>query len=304
MKKYIVWILFLTGITSLVFSSGTEEKQLDIYYTSSLNGNFDGCDCKGNPRSGLVKRAVYLRGIDKNKSILLEAGDIFDVYPDELLSNFILESYLELGYDAIVIGDQEFSNGTDYLQNNIFQYPLISNNMSFLSGNGNPDKKSAYPLIISRGGFDIGIISVTDPDAFRFYPDDITESIEVADPSILVPELLDQREVIKADLRVLLYHGSLVNARKLAKENPSLNIIIAGHEQQILDGEMVGDTVIVSPGAEGNMLGYLKVSSIGKKLIFENRFITFDYLTDPDDPAIRGKIDEYNRVMTEKLKTN
>ena len=61
MKKLVVWIVILTGITSAAFSSGTEEKQIDIYYSASLNGNLDGCECKGNPRSGLVKRAVFLR---------------------------------------------------------------------------------------------------------------------------------------------------------------------------------------------------------------------------------------------------
>jgi len=114
--------------------------------------------------------------------------------------------------------------------------------------------------------------------------------------------LLNSLEIKKADLRLLLFHGSLKTARQLAVENSSLDVIITGHEQQISDGEMVGRTIIVSPGGEGNMLGHLFVSSEGKVFSCKNEFITFNYLTDPDDNLIRGRIDEYTKIMTEKLK--
>jgi len=302
MKKNIFLAVVFLVLGFNLFASGTNEKRIDIYYTSSLNGNLDGCECKSNPRSGLVKRAVYLRDIDKDSSVLLDIGDIFDVYPDGLLSDYILESYLSLGYVAIAVGDQEFSNGLNYLQNKLSHYPLLSNNLSIRQGNGISEKISAHPLIINRLGFKIAILSVTDPEVFRFYPADITESIDIENPSFVVPELLKQSDVIKSVLRILLFHGSLIKARELAKANPSLNIIIAGHEQQTVDGEIVGDSIIVSPGAEGNMLGHLKVLSDGKKLIFDNSFIKFDYMTDPDDPLIRSKIDEYTGIMTGKLK--
>ena len=259
---------------------------------------------QGNPRSGLVKRAFFLRTIDKEKSVILETGDIFDVYPDEFLSDYILESYLVLGYDAIAIGDQEFSNGTDYLHHKISQYPLISNNLSILAENGNPEKIPEHSLRISRGGLNIAIISVTDPEVFRFYTEEITQSIKVEDPSVIISNILRQTEVQRTDIRVLLFHGTLENARKLARENPSLNIIIAGHEQHFVDGEMVGDIIIVFPGAEGNSLGHLFITYSGKDLIYKNSFIEFDYMIDPDDEKIRSRIDGYNKTMTEKLKTD
>lgn len=302
MKIFIICIFSFVWITLALFSAGIEEKQIDIYYSSSLNGNLDGCECRGNPRSGLVKRAVFLRTIDRDKSLLLETGDIFDVYPDELLSDYILESYLELGYDAIAVGDQEFSNGAGYLLDRITRYPLLGSNLGIKTEDEQFIAVSETTLIVSREGLDIAVFSIIDPEVFRFYPEDITESIEVEDPEALIPVLLEQPGARKADLRVLLFHGPLKNARQLAEENPSMNVIIAGHEQQIADGEMIGNTILVSPGAEGNMLGHLQISANSKKLLYENRLIPFDYLTDPDDGVIRSRIDEYNRVMIEKLK--
>ena len=62
-----------------------------------------------NPVAGLVKRAAFLRSLETSgPSLILDAGDIFDEYP---LAAHILQVYAELGYDAIAVGDQEFTNG-------------------------------------------------------------------------------------------------------------------------------------------------------------------------------------------------
>jgi len=49
---------------------------------------------------------------------LVDAGDIIDELPDKELTRHIFEVYQELGYDAIAVGDQEFSNGVDRLLTN------------------------------------------------------------------------------------------------------------------------------------------------------------------------------------------
>lgn len=65
-----------------------------------------------NPVAGLVKRAAFLRSLETSgPSLILDAGDIFDEYPDPDLAAHILQVYAELGYDAIAVGDQEFTNG-------------------------------------------------------------------------------------------------------------------------------------------------------------------------------------------------
>lgn len=295
------WLIVFAGIAVAAFSAGSVEKQIDIYYTSSLNGNLDGCECKGNPRSGLVKRAVFLREIDRNKSLLLEAGDIFDVYEDKLLSEYILESYQDLGYDAIAIGDQEFSNGSIFLIEKIHKNLFLNNNLSIRNNGGIFKQISDKPLIISRQGINITVLSAIDPEVFRFYPEKLINSIKIEDPAYTIQEFFRNPEVEDVDLRVLLFHGSIKIARELASTIPALDIIIVGHEQQIADGEMIGNTVIVSPGGEGNMLGHLKVLFDNSGLNFHNNFISFDYMNDPDDEIIRVRIDEYTQIMKERL---
>jgi hypothetical protein len=106
---------------------GQDERTITILYSSSLNGNLDGCDCKGHPRGGLVKRAAWLLTPDQPERILLvDAGDLLDPYPDPDLAKAIFDTYLELGYTAIALGDQEFANGLESLLEHSSRFRLFS----------------------------------------------------------------------------------------------------------------------------------------------------------------------------------
>ncbi len=284
-----------------MYALGEDEKQIIIYYSSSLNGNLDGCDCKSNPRSGLVKRAFLLRNIDKTRSILLDTGDIFDVYKDTILSDYILQSYIDLQYDAVAVGDQEFSNGADYVRKRTGDNLLISSNLRIKDDRSVFRQVSESHFLLNRGKLKITVLSITDPEVFRFYPEEITEAIKIEKPEKTIRTELNIPEVNKSDLILLLFHGSLDRVRELASMFPAINIIIVGHEQQILNGEMIGKTIILSPGGEGNLLGDLNVSVKNQELIFNNNFISFNYLTDPDDPVIRNRIEDYNTILKQRL---
>jgi len=117
----------------LVPIASVQGETLRIYYSASLNGNIDGCNCDMAPTAGLVKRAAFLRSREAPEpSLLLDAGDIFDAFPDEELAHNILEVYRELGYDFIAVGDQELSNGLDSLLEYGRDFPLVCHNLSVL----------------------------------------------------------------------------------------------------------------------------------------------------------------------------
>ncbi|MCK5568093.1 MAG: hypothetical protein KAJ15_00140, partial [Spirochaetes bacterium] len=97
MKKwiyFIVIILFFSVVS--MYTYGKNVSSIKIMYTSSLNGNLDGCPCRTDPKAGLVKRAAFLRSItDRSDVILVDTGDILDSYPDEPLAEEIFKIYDE-----------------------------------------------------------------------------------------------------------------------------------------------------------------------------------------------------------------
>jgi len=289
----------LLACASLLPAAGNGEQSITVYYSSSLNGNLDGCQCRGNPRAGLVKRAAWLRAQrEVERSVLVDAGDILDVYPDDLLARGILESYADLGYDAVAVGDQEFANGIDRLLEYREGSPLLSNNLALCPDENRCVFFSVQPLLISRSGIRVGVFALIDPEVFALYPGELTNALKISAPADLAPVILEELREEGAELTILLYHGPYERARELALQLRGLDVLVLGHEQRLIDAEAAGDTTIVSPGAEGNRLGILTVSldPRGRRRV-DNRFELFRWETSPDDPAVRRRIAEYREAM-------
>ncbi len=299
----------LIGAASFCFGTGNQERQLTIYYTASLNGNLDGCHCKGAPVAGLVKRAVFLNELpDEDSYLLVEGGDIFDVYEDRLLEESILQAYDTYGYDVIAVGDQEFAGGVDRFLEYREDHPFLCHNLVIYSDTYGKVELGGPPLLLERAGLRVAVISVIGPEVFALYPKDIRGRVRVGDPVEAVRSVAGDLKSAtdaaegSADITLLLYHGALAEARKLAGEAEGIDIVIAAHEQKLADAEMIGETLLVSPGAQGNRIGMLSITvKKDKTFEFENSFKTFSYEDDPDDPFVRDLVNIYYNEMTKKL---
>lgn len=283
-------ILFFAAAACSVFASGGSEETFTVYYTASLNGNIDGCDCSSSPKAGLVKTAKYLKSIDRSNSILLDAGDMSDVYNDHLLHTYISQVYNSIGYNAAAIGDQEFSQGFDFLIKS--PLPYVSSNLKFRGS-------EKYPEFIQLE-FDtvtVDIFSVIDEKIFYFYPDEITDELTITDPATYLKKFLH-----RDNLNIIIFHGSIENAKLLAEKVSNIDLLILGHEQMLIDGEIVNGTVIVSPGENGNRVGKLVLKIKNNKIVsFENSFVLFSYKEDIDDPDVRDLINEYFETLKPKV---
>jgi len=285
----------------MLHGTGQQERQFTIFYTSSLNGNLDGCACKTAPKAGLVKRAFYLRRErDVDNSLLVDTGDIFDVYEDKLLAREILEVYRELDYNAVAVGDQEFSNGIAELLANGEEYPLFCHNLTLCPDENRCIFFSNEPLVIEKSGFRIGLFALLDPEVFTLYPEEVRKQIKLASPQATAENMLRQMEDV--DLTLLLFHGSYEKAVELAKNVEGIEVIVVGHEQRLIEAHKVNDSILVSPGKEGNRLGILTLALTSKGVIeYDNHFRLFRYEGDEDDAAVRRRIERYRLELREKL---
>jgi 2',3'-cyclic-nucleotide 2'-phosphodiesterase/3'-nucleotidase len=288
--------------TSINSAGSKSEADLILMYTASLKGNLDGCGCVKIRRAGLVKRAYYLRNLNRTKNMLLvDAGDLLETQKgDKLRSKYILETYQELKYDAIALGDNELTNGIlEYRET----YPLLATNLKVLINSGTLVPTN-QPLVVTKGRYRVGILAVLEPQFKTAAP--ITEIM--SDKFQIIPVVDTVRKTVqslksqKTNLVILLYHGFYENAIKLAQDVPGIDVIVLGHEEKLIDRQMIGQTILVSPGEEGNRVGTLELSLAGGRVsVLKNQFRLFNYETDPDDPAVRKLIVKYYENMIAPL---
>lgn len=297
--KRLAWssgMVVLLAIFSMIpCSFYSQETKIKIIYTASLEGNLDGCTCAGHPKAGLVKSAKFIRSIRNGSAILVDAGDLLDKEPDDLLAKQIFESYQELGYDAVAVGEREFSCGTEVFTRFSKMLPVLSQNLLLKSEFPNA------PRIITKGSVKVGVAAITDPSSFtgisnnsiKFYPREET-----------LKKAVKQLEKENADLKVLLFHGGYDGLTNLLAAVQGIDIAVLGHEQKQIDAQKIGGTLVVSTEGDGSAVGVLDLEFSQKKIKnFKNSFMHFNYRADPDDPAVKKRIDQYQDEMIERLKS-
>jgi 2',3'-cyclic-nucleotide 2'-phosphodiesterase (5'-nucleotidase family) len=275
---------------------------LTVLYTASLNGNLDGCDCRGHPRAGLAARAAWLRGYpQREKALLVDAGDILDVSPDPQLATEILEAYAELGYDAIALGDQEFSGGAQAVASWRGRFPLSAHNLTLCL----EDRCIFYdpePLVKTRGGETVGVLALLDPRVFALYPEELRRSLKLEEPVPAAAPLVSALRARPVDWVVVLYHGPLEEAERLAARVPGIDLIVVGHEQRLIPPRRVKEALLVSPGEEGNRVGMLtlrKDPSGRTGSSHQFRLLRFD---DPRDPLVLARLERYRRKLRDSIR--
>jgi len=285
----IIFLFLLIGIGA---------KEITILYTSSLNGNIDGCECKTAPKSGLISSAVLLRQMAE-EALYFDLGDSLDVYPDEDLSNLILTSYIGLGIDVSALGDQEFTEGVDWLLDQDF--PYLAGNMSIDGVPLTPEYQ-----IIEKDGVKIGVVSVTDPGTFFFASDEIKERLVLSDPFQFASTIHDSLEEEDVEVSILLFHGASDKAEILFSEIQEYDVVLTGHDQRLIEQLSSNNRRFFgSPGENGNRIGLLTINVWGGRVRkIENRFHLFDYYVDPRDPIIVRSLDQYKRMMIDRLRND
>ncbi len=285
--------------------SETSLKRGQVVYTNSLNGNLDYCHCPASPNGGLVKRATAIQKLRNNNANLLlcSTGDFFTYSPDPILAKYIVKSLRHIDYDAICMGDQEMTVGTGVFKKYTPRLPFVCANLQ-MRHNGKWISPWKSSMVIRKGSITYGITGIIDPSVFKYYKSSVKKTIRTGPPDSSLKKVIDTLKEKNVDCIILLSHSGIEHDRKIAKNNPDINIIIGGHTQTLLDPpEKVGNTIIVQAGAGGAHIGILEITLTNGVLSrHNNRFILPDDRQPSDDSRIRKLIRKYKKEVSGQYK--
>ena len=220
-KFFILLLLFNT-----ISSESSNFPMVTILGSANVHGEIEPCGWKKKPLGGLARKATILDGI-KSKDfspIIVDAGNLFfkNNKPTIGLNNdiskinaeVIVNAFNIIGCDAFSIGENDLSNGIDYLfqLQNDSHFPFISANIVDKN-----NKLIFKPYTIVERDIRIAFIGL----ASMFTHSDIS----VLDPLISLSKIVNEiRE--KSDLVVLLFNSNEEDIIKLQNSDINIDLII------------------------------------------------------------------------------
>ena len=297
MFKYVLFIICLPVV--IIFPSIIDASEIRILFSSSLNGNLDGCSCKTTPVSGLVKRGFFIEKyrIKHPGVILVDSGDLIADAKNSRLATAVYRAYRMLRYNAVLPGDQDISMGVSAFKRASRDLPLVASNLFVKSGLIFKTRKAPFhrKLYLKRANKRIAVIGISHNNTFRFSPVYIKKSLSITSPAKAISRISNY------DLLIILSHGGVDADKKMAKKITLPAIIIGGHDQTLfkpLPGRRLKKNLwYFQSGRDGNSIGeiVLKTLSGGRYQIKSQRLITFDYDHSPDHIEIRRMIKKLKR---------
>lgn len=269
-------------------------KELTIIYTNNTNGILKSCTCPGNPYGSLAERLTVvkkLRNTFKN-TVLVDAGDTFSPYKEDLRNRYVLLALEKFNYNAIGIGDQEFINGIKYFKDKTkdVKLPLSSSNIFDEKGMSIANPYATLEI----EGIKIVIISAISKNTFMFHEKQYTSEFMVLEQKEIIGKI---HENFRNSFFILLFHANDSEIEKLADEIKDISVIVSGHDQTLLkQPKKVKDTLIVQAGKNGEHVGRLslRLDENNKVVSYENEVIE---LKSPvaEDKEITVLVSEYEK---------
>jgi 2',3'-cyclic-nucleotide 2'-phosphodiesterase (5'-nucleotidase family) len=275
MKKAIpflaVSLLLSASLQMNAIHAESDNSTVRILFTEDLNDSIvSWTDTDGTVYGGYSRLKTLIDQNRTDNSILVDGGDFSTGTYFELLntsSSPDLNLMKTMGYDAVALGEEDFSTGVSNLKSmlEVSDGPqLVNSNISF------GDKKSAKALqsiwkdkgtastIVEKNGVKIGIFSVLGTEEAEGNTGSVSFTDEIAASREAVSDLNDNG----ADVIVCLAHTGMAAARKIADKVDGINVMTVGHtygetDKSFEEPVTEGDTVIVSAGSDGKYLGIL-----------------------------------------------
>ncbi|MBQ9006447.1 MAG: 5'-nucleotidase C-terminal domain-containing protein [Atopobiaceae bacterium] len=226
-----------------------------ILGTSDLHGKMVPWDYPTNAESrvgSMAQLATAIASLRNENTLLIDAGDTIQ---DNMAELFVHEDVHPmvaglnaLDFDVEVTGNHEYNFGMDVVRRTIASFAgrYLVGNVSDEQGDPIAD---AY-AIFTVGEVRVGVIGMVTPNIARWDATNLA-GFDVRDPVAETRKVIDQ---IAPDVDVLVgaFHMHVENeydvpgsgVRDVIAACPELDVVIAAHQHQLIEGETIGNTLV------------------------------------------------------------
>ncbi len=200
---------------------------LVLLVTDSTNGVLEPCNCATGMMGGLSRRSGLVRSYRAAYPdlVLVDTGDAFRVgHPRDPRNAFMLRAYRQIGYDAVVLADQEWSAAPSELRELLTKGPP-----EFLSTTANL-AESPLPVVRivkrTRGKMKLAILSDTPRASPPLLTPEVAKRLAFATRKRLADEVAKLKR--EGCIVVVASHGFDAEAEQLARSTGA-HLVIQGH---------------------------------------------------------------------------
>lgn len=261
--------------------SCSSHKNITILHTNDVHSHvepFSKDHSEFPNKGGFERRATLVSEIRRQNpnTLLFDAGDIFQGTPYFNFYGGEIEFKLMsmLGYDAITIGNHDFDNGMDGLNNQLpnAKFDIISSNYDFK--NTILESKVSDYKIYNKSGIKIGVFGLG-IELEGLVSKDLYKETKYLDPIDIANDTAKKlKETENCDIVICLSHlgykyekfPNKVSDLNLAKSTKNIDLIIGGHTHTFMNKPVVvknnvgNDVLINQVGCFGLYLGRIDFS--------------------------------------------
>jgi hypothetical protein len=239
----------MIGILLLTCSVATSADGY-LLFTANINGNLENCDCGPNITRGIGRIKTFFTDFCRiyPHTIIIDGGDFFNSYPQITLNTTMLQALHYLDYHILVPGDQEFVEGMVFFQH--FQSQMKE---KLLASNMNLPVKPYFSFNLNK--INIFFYSFLSPKAFDF--------IERPEKIDCNPFSLVKKRGEKKGLQVLIFHGTMNEAKDILQNNGWIDLLLLAHSQYVGSLPMKNQ-IIIGGGSDSEGVTIIQIREKGK----------------------------------------
>jgi hypothetical protein len=272
-----------------------------LILSGEQHGYFEPCGCTENQSGGFSRRGDLIRQVQELgwKTAGLDVGGLLkrNGVQAQLKFKTILAAMKDLNYKAFALGVEEVKLGADVVVSSNFE----DNPLAFLSSNvtfyeapelGTPVRSKVF----EHSGMTFGVTSVLG-DSLKPEVSQVSD-VTVAPADEAIAKALEQLDAAAPDMKILLSHGSLNEAKKFAAKFPQFNLIVTTGGAEDPDGipETVGETIVLNVGKKGKHAGVLAIYPDGDPQ-FRFELVQLDRDRFGDTPAMIEHMRDYQSQL-------